>query len=214
MVLRRQGLVVLLLTLITAPIALGQVATSPIVFAKQDGITTSLVTAPNQGGTGSGSANNATQWLKVEFHYATTPNLKTKYLDAVQFKITIEGLDPEAVNSTGGKGVAVGFTGEVTYLNVAAGKDIYGVFYVHPSTLARYSSDRGAEDYDRKFDIHLEAYVDGALQDYFNKRPEKDPDWYKVLKPITGLVFRQDQSPFIMADTDRYPAMKLPAQGQ
>ena len=213
MVLRRQSLVVIFLTLITAPIVFGQAPTSPIEFAKQDGITTSLVPAPNLGGTSGGSSNPA-QWLKVEFHYATTPNLKTKFLDAVQFKIWIEGLDPDAVNSTGGKGVAVGFTGEVTYINIVAGKDVYGVFYVHPSTLARYSSDRGAEDYDRKFNIHLEAYVDGALQDYFNKRPEKDLDWFKVLKPITGLVFRQDQCPFILADTDRYPAMKLPTQGQ
>ena len=42
-------------------------------------------------------------------------------------------------------------TGSVTYINVAAGRDLYGVFYVHPSTLGRYSSDRGYEEYDRKF---------------------------------------------------------------
>ena len=211
MVLRRQGLVVLFLTLITAPVAFCQLPTSPIQFAKQDGITTTPIAAPNVGGTG--GSTGGPNWLKVEFHYSTTPNLKTKYLDSVQFKIWIEGLDPEAVNSTGGKGVAVGFTGDVTYVNIPAGKDIYGVFYVHPSTLARFSSG-DPENYNHKFNIHVEAYVDGALQDYFDKRQEKDLDWYKVLKPISGLVFRQDQTPFIQADTDRYPAMKLQASGQ
>jgi len=213
MVLRRQSLVVLFLTLISVPVALGQAPTSPIQFAKQDGITTSFIPAPDVGGTVGGSTNPA-NWLKVEIHYATTPNLKTKYLDAVQFKIWVEGRDPDAVNSTGGKGVAVGFTGEVTYVNIAAGKDIYGVFYVHPATLARYSTDGNLDDYDRKFNIHVEAYVDGALQDYFDKRPEKNLGWFKVLKPIPGLVFRQDQCPFIQADTERYPAMKLPTAAQ
>jgi len=212
MVLRRQSLVVIFLTLITAPIVFGQAPTSPIEFAKQDGITTSLVPAPNLGGTSGGSSNPA-QWLKVEFHYATTPNLKTKFLDAVQFKIWIEGLDPDAVNSTGGKGVAVGFTGDITYVNIPAGKDNYGVFYVHPSTLARYSPG-GPDDFDRKYNIHVEASVGGTEMDWYDKRPEKDLDWYKVLKTIPGLVFRQDQCPFVMADVDRYPAMKLPTSGQ
>ena len=211
MVLRRQGLVVLFLTLITAPIAWGQAPTSPIAFAKQDGITTSFVPAPQQGGTAGG--NNPSQWLKVELHYATTANLKAKYLDAIQFKIIIEGRDPDAVNSTGGKGVAVGFTGEINYVNVPAGKDLYGVFYVHPSTLARYSLG-GYEDFDRKFNIHVEALIGGAQMDWFDKRPEKDLDWYKVLTPVPGLVYRQDQCPFIMADTDRYPAIKITTSGQ
>jgi hypothetical protein len=203
---------VLFLASITAPFAFGQAPTSPIAFAKLDGITTSFVPAINQGGTAGGSSSPA-QWLKVELHYGTTPNLKTKYLDAVQFKIIIEGRDPDAVNSTGGKGVSVGFTGEITYVNIPAGKDIYGVFYVHPSTLARYSLG-GSEDFDRKFNIHVDANIGGAQMDWFDKRPEKDLNWYKVLTPISGLVFRQDQCPFIMADTDRYPAMKISAAGQ
>ncbi len=212
MVLRRHSSVVFFLALITAPVAFGQAPNSPIQFAKQDGITTTFVPAPNQGGTGGGSSSPA-NWLKVELHYATTPNLKTKYLDSVQFKIIIEGRDPDAVNSTGGKGTSVGFTGEITYVNVAAGKDIYGVFYVHPSTLARYCSS-GYEDFDRKFNIHVDALVGGAQMDWFDKRPEKDLNWYKVLKTIPGLVFRSDQCPFIMADPDRYPAMKIPTSGQ
>ena len=150
----------------------------------------------------------------MEFHYGTTQSLTTKYVDAVEFKVWIEGLDLLATDApVAGKGVAVGLTGSVTYINIPAGKDIYGVFYVHPSTLARFSSG-DPENYNHKFNIHVEAYVDGALQDYFDKRQEKDLDWYKVLKPISGLVFRQDQTPFIQADTDRYPAMKLQASGQ
>jgi cytolysin (calcineurin-like family phosphatase) len=93
------------------------------------------------------------------------------------------------------------------------GKNFYGVFYVHPSTLARYSSGRGYADFDQKFNIHIEAYVGGVLMDAIDKK--KDPmgtDWYKSLRAIPSLVYRQDQCPFIMTDPDRYPAIKLPAE--
>jgi hypothetical protein len=152
----------------------------------------------------------------VEFHYGTTAALLTPYLDSVEFKIWIEGLDPLALNTTqaSGKGVAIALTGTVTYVNVPAGKDVYGVFYVHPSTLARYSSDRGYEDYDRKFDVHLEAYVGGTLMDKIDKNKETDPNWFQALKPITGLVYRQNQCPFMVSDPDRYPAIKLDTSGQ
>src|ERR1700722_11047577 len=161
MVLKRSCPVLFLLVLLAAPAAFGQAPNSPVAFVNEEAITTSFVPAPSVGGgsEGGGSRDNS-QWLKVEFHYGTTAALTTNYLDEVQFKVWIEGLDALAPNASqpGGKGLAVALTGSVTYINVPAGKDIYGSFYVHPSTLGRYSSDRGYEDFDRKFDIHLEAY--------------------------------------------------------
>ncbi len=88
-----------------------------------------------------------------------------------------------------------------------------GVFYVHPSTLGRYCS-RSYEDFDRKFNIHLEAYVGGGLVDAIDKNKEKDPLWYKPLRPLPGFVYRQDQCAFLVAEPDRYPAIKLPGSGQ
>ncbi len=215
MVLRRSCPVVILLATMAAAPVFGQAKDSPIVFANQEAITTSFVAAPNLAGSSGASATNAAQWLKVEFHYGTTPALKTPYLGAVEFKIWIEGFDPLPVNSQGGKGVAVALTGSVTYVNLPAGSDLYGVFYVHPSTLGRYSGDRGYEEYDRKYDVHIEAYVGGTMMDEVNKNKEQDPlNWFKPLTPVAGLVYRQDQTPFIIADPDRYPAIKLPAQSQ
>jgi hypothetical protein len=215
MLLRRSCPALFLLALIAAPAAYGQAANSPVAFVNQEAITTSFVPTPSVGSataTGSGENN---QWLKVEFHYGTTDKLTTKFLDSIEFKVWIEGLDPLAKNSQGTLGVGVALTGSVTYINVPAGKDIYGVFYVHPSTLARYSGDRGYEDYDRKFDVHLQALVGGAVMDEINKNKEQDPlGWYKPLTVVTGLVYRQDQCPFMLADPDKYPAIKLPAPAQ
>jgi hypothetical protein len=211
--LRQSHTVLFLLALIAAQPAFGQLATSPIAFAERDAITVSFVAAPNVGGN-SGTTPGATdQWLKVEFHYGTTKNLLTPYLDAAEFKVWIEGFDPLATNAQGSKGIGVAFTGSVTYVNIAAGKDIYGVFYVHPSTLGRFSSR--STDYERKYDIHMQALVGGAVMDEINKNKETDIlGWYKPLTVIPNLVYRQDQSPFLMADTSRYPAIKLPAAAQ
>jgi hypothetical protein len=216
-VLRRSHLTVFFLGLIAAPAAFGQVPNSPVAFANEEAITTSFVPAPSVGGgSEGGGAHDNSLWLKVEFHYGTTAAVTTNYLDEVQFKVWIEGLDTLAPNPSqqGGKGVAVALTGSVTYINVPVGKDIYGSFYVHPSTLGRYSSDRGYEDFDRKFDIHVEAYIGGALMDKIDKNKEQDPNWFQALKPIPNLVYRQDQCAFMVADPARYPAIKLPATAQ
>jgi len=209
--LRRRHLALFLLALIAAPAAYGQAKDSPVAFANLQAITTTFVTMPNLVGTAGTSGN--TQWLKVEFHYGTTDALKAPFLDSVEFKIWIEGIDLLAKNApVPGKGVAVALTGDVTYVNIPAGKDLYGCFYVHPDTLVRYSDDRGYENFDRKYDIHLEAYVGGAMMDAINKNKEQDPlGWFKPFTVVPNLVYRQDQSPFIIADPARYPAIKLPA---
>ena len=219
MLFRRSHLTVALLTFTAVSSAFGQLKNekgeliSPVAFANQGAITTSFVNSPSVGGSaGPGSGGGNTQWLKVEVHYGTTAALTTKFIDSVQLKIWIEGLDLLATDApVPGKGVAIALTGQVTYVNIAAARDVYGVFYVHPSTLARYSSDRGFEDFDRKFDIHVEAYVNGTLMDAIDKNKEQDPKWFQALKVVPNLVYQQNQSPFLLADVDRYPAIKLPA---
>ena len=112
------------------------------------------------------------------------------------------------------RGRRVGLTGTVTYVNVAAGKDVYGVFYrssLHAGALQRRSA--APRDFDRKFNIHIEAYVGGAKMDYYRQEPRTRTglDWYKsIRRRFPDLVYRQDQTPFIVGRSDRYPAIKLP----
>ena len=211
--LRRSSTVVFLLGLAALQSAWGQAANAPINFANQEPITTTLVSAPNLGSVGGGGGSgDSGNWLKVEFHYNTTDVVTKDYpfVDDVQFKVWIEGLDQYAPNpnAAGGKGVAVALTGTVDYINVGVNKDLYGVFYVHPSVLARYGTDRGAEDFTRKFNVHIEAYVNGTLVDSVDKTKEQDLTWYRALKAIPGLVYRQDQCPFLISDTSHYPMIK------
>jgi len=188
---------------------MAQVANSPVVFVNQNAITTSFVQATNFTGTDRTASNG---WFKVEFHYGVTPAIGD-YLPEVQFKVWIEGRDMFDPKGDPGKGVTVMLTGSVTYVNVLKGKDVYGVVYVHPSTIGRYSGAGGFSDFDRKFNIHVEADVDGKPVDTFDKNKEQDPNWYADpnFKTVSGLLFLQNQSPFITTDPDRYPELKLPA---
>jgi len=84
-------------------------------------------------------------------------------------------------------------------------------FYVHPSTLKRYCK-LAPTDFERTFNIHMEASVGGKVMDTFDKKKEQDPNWYQPLKPLSGFVYRQNQCIFAVADPSRYPAIKLPAE--
>ncbi|MEI9999044.1 MAG: hypothetical protein WDO13_07690 [Verrucomicrobiota bacterium] len=197
-----------------ASTAVGQVANSPIVFANQDGITTSFLAAPVVSATSSTSLSDNQQWLKIEFHYAVAPQ-KIPFLDSVEFKVWVEGRDLYAANAPGDQGVSVLLTGSVTYINLPKTSDGYGVFYLHPSTMTRYSTSRGYEDFDRKFNIHIMALVGGQEVDHYDKfKDQQGSDWYKGIPTlIPNLVYRQDQSPFVLTDVMRYPQMKLQTSG-
>jgi hypothetical protein len=232
--LKRSLSVVLLVTGAGAVAALAQMAKPPLAaltaarigqdyaqqqarvvqFFNEESVTTTLLQAPAVGSVSGGTSADNTNWLKVEWHYGVNPvdMKKNPWIDSVQFKVWVEGRDLYATNAPPGSqdGVAVCLTGSVTYLNLTQARDAYGVVYLHPSTLARYSGSGGAEDFERKFNVRVEAYVGGKLVDYQSKNPHdpSGPDWNKGLTPIPNFVLRQDQTPFLMADTTRYPMLK------
>jgi hypothetical protein len=229
MVLKRRLLGLTLITLLPTSAAFAQLAKPPVAaltvarigqdapaprviqFNDTDGITVTFVPAPSLASTSGGPATDSGQWMKVEFHYSVNPD-KIPFVDSAEFKVWIEGRDLYAANAPGKQGVAVGLTGSVTYVNIPKGRDAYAVVYLHPSALARYNAGNGQDDFDRKFNIHVDALVGGTRVDYFDKR-KNDPggaEWYKALTPVTGMVFVQNQSPFIASDVPRYPQMKLP----
>ncbi len=188
-----------------------------ILFNDRDGVSSSFVQPPALGSTSGAASDAGGQWLKIEFHFSVNPppTQKSPFVDAAEFKIWVEGRDLYAPNAPGVDGVAVALTGSVTYVNLVAGKDAYGVFYVHPSALTRYSTKNGAqEDFDRRFNIHIEADVAGTPVDVYDKKKETDPGWYKPLVPVAGMVMHQDMTPFIAADVSRYPQIKVSNPGQ
>jgi len=205
--LKRSQLVGFFLVL-TGLTAWSQVANTPLKFADVGAITSTLVQASSLGESSGGSSDDS-KWLKVEFHFSITKDAGP-YVDEADFKIWIEGRDLLDPQGKPNEGVAVALTGSVAYINIAQGKDVYGVFYVHPSTLKRYCK-QGSTDFERTFNVHMEASVGGKVVDVYDKKKEQDPNWYQPLKPVPGLVYRQNQCVFVVTDPSRYPAIKLPA---
>ncbi len=187
--------------------------TAVISFDKTTKIKPEFVDVPvyGAGGTKRGGASADKKWMEVEFKYACMPvemaDLTSKrgvYLDEVQFKIYIEGIIPDQPN--GDEGDPVLLVGEVTYVNIPAGKENYGVFYVHPNTVGRYG---GQANFERSAkNIRIEAYVNGQLVDVIQKREEENEGWIHPLKRINNLVYSKEESPFSLMDIGRYPAEK------
>lgn len=208
-------LFITLLAGVTLSRSWGQAVDSPIKFADLGAITVTLVEPPSLGQSNT-PRGEAGLWLKVDYMFAVKPTGAKPFLDAVTFNITIEGRDLYATDATSAEGVPVGLTGTETYVNVAAGREIHGVFYLHPSTMVRYSTKSGPRDFTSRFNIHLDAMVDGKLADYYNLKNEKDLNWYKEastdnpagLRLVSGLVYRQDQCCFIVNDPSFYPQLK------
>jgi len=188
----------------------GQAADSPIVFQGPEAVTATLIDPPTAGlGRSEGSSNTEnSQWLKVEFHYAVKPKPPLPFVESVEFRVWIEGRDLYAPEATTADGISVVLTASVTYINVQATSDGYGSFYVHPSTMQRYSTKSGASDFGDRFNVHVEAYVSGTKVDYFDKNKSQDPNWYQSMKAIPNLVYRQDQCVFMLTDPSRYPQIK------
>ena len=205
--LKRCLLLGLFLVGMTAPRLWAQAADSPIVFQGPSAITTTLVDCPTAGQQ-SGSRSDNDQWLKIEWRYQVTPKGPSPYVDTVEFRVWAEGRDLYAPEATSAEGIPVILTGTVTYINLTQNHEAYGVVYIHPSTMARYSSKSGASDFSSKFNVHVEAYVGGAKMDLFDKDKPQDPTWYQQGKAIPGLLLRQDQCAFMLSDPMRYPQIK------
>jgi hypothetical protein len=188
----------------------GQAPARIIQFVNEQAITETFIQAPSLGGVGGGS-EDMTQWLKVEFQFSVNPPHPDKYpwVDSAEFKVWIEARDLYAANAPPNStdGVAVCLTGSVTYINLKQTRTAYGVVYVHPATVARYSGSGTTEDFDRKFNVHVEAYVGGKLVDYYDKHKDSDK-WWTLPTAVPDLVFRQDLTPFLVSDVTRYPQLK------
>jgi hypothetical protein len=212
----KRSLLLPLLVAATLTRTWGQATDSPIVFQGPEAVTATLIDPPTAGlGRSEGSSNTEnSQWLKVEFHYAVKPKPPLPFVESVEFRVWIEGRDLYAPEATTADGISVALTGSVTYINVQTTSDGYGSFYVHPSTLLRYSTKSGASDFGDRFNVHVEAYVNGTKVDYFDKNKSQDPNWYQSMKAIPGLIYRQDQCVFMLADPSRYPQIKPVGAGQ
>ena len=134
-------------------------------------------------------ANQRDRWLEVDVEFAAAP----EFTDELTFKYFI------LIN---GKLL----TGEVTHVNVAAGRENHSVMYVSPRTLARFNGNRPIAP-NTVQNVAVQILQQGAIKDElsFTRTPGQ---WFAGLPQLTGFVLNKNETPFAPLYWDRYEQIK------
>ena len=154
-------------------------------------ITKNLVSTPQftYAGAQQYPTNQRDRWLEVEVEFAAAP----EFTDELTFKYFI---------LMNGKLL----TGEVTHINVAAGRENHSVMYVSPRTLARFNGNRALTP-NTVQNIAVQIVQKGAVRDELNfaRTPGQ---WYAGLPAVSGFVLNKNETPFAPLYWDRYEQIK------
>ncbi len=154
-------------------------------------ITKNLITSPQFSYTGAQQyvANQRDPWLEVEVEFTST----AEFTDDLTFKYFI------AVNGNV-------LTGEVTHMNVMAGKGNRSVMYVPPKALERFNGNRPVTSTAIQ-NITVQIVQQGAVKDEANL-VRAAAKWYAALPQVPGLLLNKNETPFAPLYWDRYEQIK------
>src|SRR5216110_520215 len=151
-------------------------------------ISTNFISSPQFTYTGADpfQADQRERWLEVEVTFACAPEftdeLTLKYFILVNGKL---------------------LTGEVTHVNIPAGRENRSVMYVTPKTLQRLMLGRTVAN------NAVQLMQQGALKDEISAQ-RAAPQWYATLPQVAGLVLNKNETPFMPLYWDRYCQIKTP----
>ncbi len=156
-------------------------------------ITRNLITSPQFSYTGAEQyvANQREMWLEVEVEFTST----AEFADDLTFKYFI------AVNGSI-------LTGEVTHVNVMAGKGNRSVMYVPPKALARLNGNRPVTS-NAIQNIAVQILQQGTVKDEASLT-RAAAKWYSTLPQVPGLLLNKNETPFAPLYWDRYEQIKPP----
>jgi hypothetical protein len=154
-------------------------------------ITRNLIPTPQfaYAGGAQNQTNQRDRWLEVEVEFKATPELTNE----LTFKYYI------LFNGTL-------LTGEVTHVNIPAGRENRSVMYVPPRTLVRFGNKRAITENSCQ-NIAVQIVQDGSVKTEANLN-RAQPQWFEALPQVSGLVLNKDQTPFAPLYWDRYEQIK------
>ena len=161
---------------------------SDIQLAK---ITRNLIATPefNYSGAETFRTNTRDRWLEVEVEFSALP----EFTDELTFKYYI---------LVGGKLL----TGEVTHVNILAGKELRSVMYVPPRAFARLLGNRSVTANVIE-NIAVQVLQQGAVKNELSLARAR-PQWFAALPQLTGFVLNKNETPFAPLYWDRYEQIK------
>src|SRR6266446_10277616 len=154
-------------------------------------ITKNLISTPdfNYGGGGPYRINQRDRWLEVEVEFIAAPD----WTDELTFKYYI------LFNGNL-------LTGEVTHVNIPAGRENRSVMYIPPRALVRVANKRPiAENSCQNVAVQIVQQGTVKAEASLNRAP---PQWFAALPQVSGFVLNKDQTPFAPIYWDRYQQIK------
>ncbi len=176
------------LCLVLATSAFAQNRASDFQITK---VTRELVATPEYN-TSSGPTvrtNARDRWLQVEVEFSATPEF-TDELTAKYF-ILIDGKL---------------LTGEVTHVNVLAGKELHSVMYIPPKAIAHLLGNRPLTANSLQ-NVAVQLLVKGEVVSEFSLARAR-PQWFSALPAMTGFVLNKNETPFAPLFWDHYEQIK------
>ena len=154
-------------------------------------ITKNLISTPQftYGGAGQYQTNQSDRWLEVEVQFTATP----EFTGELTFKYYI------LFNGSL-------LTGEVTHVNIPAGRENRSVMYVSPRGLARFGNDRPITTNSCQ-NIAVQIVQQGAVKDE-SSLSRGQPQWYATMPQVAGFVLNKNETPFAPLYWDRYVQIK------
>lgn len=158
-------------------------------------VTKNLISPPQFVFTGANQyqANLREQWLEVEVTFQAAPevtdDLTLKYYIAINNKV---------------------LTGEVTHVNVIAGRDRRSVMYVPPRALLRFNDNKPVTSNTIQ-NIAVQIVQGGTVKDELSLQ-KAPPQWYSSVPAIAGFVLNKNETPFSAIYWDRYEQIKSSAK--
>ncbi len=154
-------------------------------------ISKNLITAPQYSYTGAQQfqTNQRDRWLEVEVEFSAM----AEFTDELMFKYFI------LIN---GKLL----TGEVTHMNIAAGRENRSVMYVSPRTLARLMGNRPVTANSIQ-NIAVQIVQQGAVKSDLSIE-RAAPGWFVSMPQVPGFVLNKNETPFAPLYWDRYEQIK------
>ena len=132
----------------------------------------------------------AMKWLEVEVEFAAQP----EFTDELTFKYYILFAGQLLV-------------GEVTHVNIPAGRSLYSVMYVAPRTINRLLAGKtfsaGAIE-----NVAVQMLRKGQLLAQESWKPAGSPNWFQSMPQVSGMVINKNETPFAPLYWDRYEAIK------
>jgi hypothetical protein len=139
--------------------------------------------------TGPPAGGEPNRWLRVEAEFTATPVLTDQL--TVKYYILFNG------NL---------FTGEVTHVNIPAGRERRSAIYLPPRVVARYTGNRALAP-NMVQNVAVQLVQQGAVKDELSLG-RAQPQWYAALAAISGLLLNKNETPFAPLYWDRYEQIK------